>query len=217
MFDPLETGIGLLPGESREEAIAYETTCLEMADGWVEPERYLLPGGMEQLPLHVQAVLVAHIDRTRLNGHDAVRLMKVEARLESAFAASKLASMTEVAHSPAGDAESLVERSPNEIEHAACEIAAALNLTRQMSQRLLDEALTLTGPLSRVWEKFRVGEIDSVRARKFVDVLRHLTSEVINQVLDRCLDNAPELTSGQLGARLTRLALEADPPASLIP
>lgn len=40
---------------------------------------------------------------------------------------------------------------------------------------------------------------------------------MINQVLDRCLDNAPELTSGQLGARLTRLALEADPPASLIP
>lgn len=211
MFDPLESGIGLWPGESREDAIAYETTCLEMADGWTEPERQHLPDGFEELPLHVLAVLAAHVDRACLNGHDAVRLMQAEARLESAFAAGKLASMAEVAHSPSGDADSPVERSPNEIEYAACEIAAGLNLTRQMSQRLLDEALTLTGRLSRVWERFRSGEIDSVRARKFVAALGHLSAGVIDQVLDRCLDKASQLTSGQLGARLNRLALEADP------
>jgi hypothetical protein len=211
MFDPLETGIGLLPGESHEDVIAYETTCLASADGWDEPDRHLLPAGFEQLPIHVLAVLVAHVDRSRLNGHDAVRLMQVEARLESSFAAGKLASMAEVAHSPVGDAESPVERSPNEIEYAACEIAAALTLTRQMSQRLLEEALTLTGPLSRVWARFRAGDIDSVRVRRFIGVLGHLSSEVIDQVLDRCLDIASELTSGQLGARLNRLALEADP------
>lgn len=211
MFDPLESGIELLPGESREDAIAYEITCLEMADGWLEPERHLLPDGFEQLPLHVLGVLVAHIDRSRLNGHDAVRLMRVEARLESAYGAGKLASMAEVAYSPAGDADSPLERSANEIEYAACEISAALTLTRQTSQRLLDEALTLTGPLSRVLERFRAGEIDLVRVRKFVGALGHLSAAVIDQVLDRCLDNASKLTSGQLGARLNRLALEADP------
>ncbi|HEX6222346.1 MAG TPA: hypothetical protein VF115_14745 [Acidimicrobiia bacterium] len=117
MFDRHESGIELLDplgpsGESSaqlEDQLAYEVTCLEMADGWVEPERRVLPDGFEELPLAFLAVLVRSLDRSRLNGYDAVRLMQVEARLESSFAASKLATMAEVAHCPPGSPESPVE------------------------------------------------------------------------------------------------------------
>jgi hypothetical protein len=58
----------------------------------------------------LQAAVADSVDRTRLNGHDAVRLMQAEARLASHFEAGKLATMSEVAHSPGGSPGSPVER-----------------------------------------------------------------------------------------------------------
>lgn len=44
-----------------------------------------------------------------------------------------------------------------------------------------------------------------------MNALSHLPSEVVDRVLDRCLDDASGTTTGQLRARLGRLVLEADP------
>jgi hypothetical protein len=124
MFGQEESGVELLEpwgpsGQSSvttEDQIAYEVTCHEMADGWVEPDRHVLPPGFEDLPLTFLGVLARSVDRGRLNGHDAVRLMQAEARLESSFAASKLATMAAVAHCPPGNPDSPVERSTDEIQ-----------------------------------------------------------------------------------------------------
>ena len=82
MFDHEDSVIGLWPGEMpenlvREEDLFYEIACREMADGWLEEERHLLPADLEDfLPGPYLASILHAIDPARLNGHDAVRLMQ---------------------------------------------------------------------------------------------------------------------------------------------
>ncbi len=86
----------------------------------------MLPGGLEDLsPGPYLSAIVASVDRTRLNGHDAVRLMQAKARLSSHHDAGKLATMADVAYSPAGDRDAPVERNVEEVKYAALEIGSA--------------------------------------------------------------------------------------------
>ena len=219
MFDRHDSGIGLWPGESIEEVeagqsadLSYRLTCLALADGWVEADRDLLPDTLEDIPVGpFLAAVVSSVDRSRLNGHDAVRLMQTEARLASCHEAQKLASMAEVACSPAGHADSAVERSFDEIEYVAVEIAAALTLTRRAAESQLNQAVSLTGRLARVWDSFSQGLIDLAKARVFDQQLGHLPEATVDTILDRTLDAAPGLTTGQLRARISREVMEADP------
>ena len=191
MFGQATSGIELLEsrdpsGQSSlnaEDQLAYEVTCRELADGWVESDRHVLPPGFEDLPLSFLAVLARSVDRARLNGYDAIRLMQAEARLESSFAASKLATMAEVAHCPPGGAESPVERSTDEIPYAADEIAPALTLTRRAAESQLDQALALRGRLSRVWDRFARGGLSLQKVREFIRTLEHHDQSLIDDVL----------------------------------
>lgn len=47
--------------------------------------------------------------------------------------------------------------------------------------------------------------------RVLVSALGHLPDETVDTVLDQILDDAPELTTGQLRARVSRLVMGADP------
>jgi hypothetical protein len=55
------------------------------------------------------------------------------------------------------------------------------------------------------------GEIDLARVGVFDQQLGHLPDEMVDQVLDRVLEQASGLTTGQLRARVARLVLETDP------
>jgi len=220
MFDYQGHGVGLWPGEGTEvetlleaeDRLSYELTCLALADGWPSLDRHLLPDDLEQIPpgLYLAAVVSA-VDPSRLNGHDAVRLMQAEARLASHHEAGKLAAMSEVAFSPPGDADSPVERGFEEIEYAAVEVAAALTLTRRSSEGQLNRAVSLTGRLLRVLRAFSRGEIDLAKVGVFDQQLGHLPDETVDEVLDRVLEQASGLTTGQLRAGVARLVLETDP------
>jgi hypothetical protein len=224
MFDYQEAGVGFWPGESpeemterlaREDQLAYEETCRAMADGSVEEKQHFLPAGFDDIPPGVfLAAIVSTVDPERLNGHDAVRLMKARARLVSHHEAGKLEAMAEVAFSPPGDADSGVERSVDEMEYASVEVAAALRLTRRFSEAELDGAVCLKHRLGRVLSALSRGSIDPVRARIFGRQLGHLPADTVDEVLDGILSEAAELTSGQLGDRLAKLVLEADPDGS---
>lgn len=220
MFDHLESGIGLseeylCSGGSHDDDVAYEATRLALADGWSEPDRHFLPDDLEQIQAGPYlAAVVGSVDRTMLNGYDAVRLMKAEARLAASFEAGELATMVEVALSPPCNPESAVERSPDATEFAAVEIATALTLTRRAAENRLGHALALGGPLARVWNLFAAGHIGFRNVREFVNSLGHLSSTLVDRVLDRCLHDCSDLTTGQLRARLSRLVMEADPDGS---
>ena len=217
MFDHTDSVIGLWPGERPEDLeaesqLAYSVTCLEMADGWVEPDRHLLPDDLEKLlPGPYLAAILHALDPERLNGHDAVRLMTARARLVSHNEAGKLRAMSEVAISPPGDGESPVERTSTEIDYAAPEIAAALTLTRRASENELSRAMSLNGRLRRVLLALTAGTIDAARAKVFDQALGHLPDDTVDSVLDQILDEARDLTTGQLRAALNRIVLSIDP------
>lgn len=221
MFGSPVSGIGLSreylsSGESHDDIVdhevAYHSTCLELADGWDEPERHLLPHDFDSIPVGPYlAAVIGAIDRARLNGHDAVRLMQAEARLSASYEAHKLATMAEVALSPPGDSRSPVERSPEEIEYAACEIAVALRLTRRSAESQMADALAMTGRLRRAWDLFATGDIGLQKMKEFVRQLGHLDPEIVDRALDHTLEAAAELTTGQLRARLSRVVMELDP------
>lgn len=220
MFDSQTAGVGLWPGErpedfDREDHLAWSITCRELADGWVEDDRHLLPDGLEDfLPGPYLAAVVSSVDLARLNGHDAVRVMKARARLSSHHEAAKLEAISEVAFAPPSDVDSVVLRSSEQVGYAAAEVAAALSLTRRSSERQLDFAVCLTRRLSRVWELFSRGELDLGKVRVFDDHLSHLPEDTIDMVLDQILDGAASLTTGQLGWRLGKLVKTADPDGS---
>jgi hypothetical protein len=220
MFDSQDAGIGLWPGErpedfDREDHLAWSITCSELADGWAEDDRHLLPGGLEDLlPGPYLAAVVSSVDPARLNGHDAVRVMKARARLSSHQEAGKYAAMAETAFAFGSDPDARVLRSTEQVEYAALEVAAALTLTRRASEDQLGRAVVLASTLRRVQQAFSHGLLDMSKVRVFDRALGHLPEQTVDQILDRILDEAADLTTGQLRARLAKLVLAFDPDGS---
>lgn len=191
--------VGLFPGESHEALLP-------------DDPQHRLPADLERIPPGpFLAAIVSSVDPEKLNGHDAVRLMEAHHRLVSHFEAQKLAAMVEVVYSPPGNADSPVERDMCEIDYVATEIAAALSITRKASEGVLNLAVTLAHNLPRVRAALSEGRIDLAKARVFDDLLSYLSQEVIDEVLDRVLSDASELTTGQLRRRVSRVVLEVDP------
>ena len=182
------------------------------AEALIEPFRQTLPGDLETIPpgSHLAAILSA-VDRTRLNGHDMVRLMQSHRRLAAHYEAASLADIVEIAHCPPGDAHSLAERSSEEEEFASDEIRAALRLTRRTAENTLGFAMELRLRLPKVWELLDEGRIDVNRAKTIVFGTSPLSDQNAREVADRIIDRAPGLTTGQLAARIRRLCVQADP------
>ena len=221
MFDTERASVGLPAGEADTvsgwcgdglDEFAYLQTVDELNIGWAQPDRHVLPDGLEDMKAGpFLAAIVSSVDPGRLNGHDAVRLMQARARLSSHHEAGKYEAIAEVAFATPGDAGSGVLRSSEQVDYASVEVAAALTLTRRASEGQVDRALSLTGHLRRVLEAFSTGRLDPAKVRLFDQFLGHLPEEPVETVLDRVLEQASELTTGQLRARLAKLVLEADP------
>jgi hypothetical protein len=100
-----------------------------------------------------------------------------------------------------------------EIAHdaASAEIGAALHLTRRAADIDLALAIDLMERLPEVWEALASGKIDLRRARVIVDQTSHLLAEAARQVVDRVLEAATRLTTGQLKALIRKVCVQADP------
>ncbi|MCH7901846.1 MAG: DUF222 domain-containing protein [Acidobacteria bacterium] len=169
-------------------------------------ERQVLPEDLEMIPPGpILAGYIYRIDRSRLNGHDLIKVLRAEGRLASHYQAQQLSTMAELAYCPPGGPQAEVVRDPVEVEFASTEIGAALHLTRQAADGQLGFALQLRERLPQVWEMLHCGDIDVRRAYIIVDGTDHLTEETARQVADAILDAAPRLTTGQLRARIRRL------------
>ena len=101
-------------------------------------------------------------------------------------------------HSPAGAEEA-----------AAAEIRCALQLTRRAADAELELALDLRRRLPQVWGALSTGTIDVRRARVLVDATLHLSVAGARDVVAQVIDEAPRLTTGQLGARVRRAMVDA--------
>ncbi len=96
-------------------------------------------------------------------------------------------------------------------EFAVLEVGAALRLTRVAAQHEVAFAEAVTRRLPRVGELLRDGVIDLRRARALVDGTAHLPVHTARRVVAEVAGRAPELTTGQLRARLRKLCLTIDP------
>ncbi|MCH7900786.1 MAG: hypothetical protein IH818_07720, partial [Acidobacteria bacterium] len=92
----------------------------------VESDRHLIPDDLESIPPGlILAAYLFRIDRSRLNGHDLVRVMKTDARLAAHFQARMFEGMAELAYCPPGGPQAEVVRDSVEVEFASTEIGAA--------------------------------------------------------------------------------------------
>lgn len=95
-------------------------------------------------------------------------------------------------------------------EYAHLEVATALGLTTRAAHTLTATAWTLVHHLPRVLDWLDAGLIDWPRTRVLVRELDHLPAPDAATALD-ALGDVSGLTTGQLGARLRTVLLDADP------
>jgi hypothetical protein len=227
MFENHELSIGELTGLPAEEAdlssgwsgsdeeLALLATVDEWHTGWAEESRHVLPVLASIPPGPFLAAIVDAIDRSKLNGFDLVGVLQARERLVSHFQAGLQADMVEISHAAPGDAASEPERLAEAFEYAADEIRAALTLTRRAAKTRLDYATDLVSRLPQVRELLEQGSIDWAKARGFVDGTAHLSVTAARSVVAELTDRASSLTTGQLRARIRKLAVEADPDESV--
>ncbi|MEJ3749964.1 DUF222 domain-containing protein, partial [Actinomycetes bacterium KLBMP 9797] len=149
-----------------------------------------------------------------LNGYELVEVAKTTQRQVSHYQGELLSTVWESAHCPAGDQSSDPERMESTDQHADDEIRFALTLTRRTAEYLLGDAHAIIERLPAVGAALHTGTIDLPKARVFTLETVGLPDETARQVADQLLPLAPELTTGQLRARLRRLVITIDPDAA---
>jgi len=156
---------------------------------------------------------LAEIDRRKLNGNQLVELMRARARQVAHEQAELLADVAELAHTPPCVADSPPERTEHVDEFVGDEVAAALTLTSRSADSLVKLALDLER-LPQVLAALHGGRIDVPRARILCEETALLDDAEAAAVVDAMLEEAPDLTTAQLGRRVRRLVTEIDPAAA---
>ncbi|MGH3946791.1 MAG: DUF222 domain-containing protein, partial [Pseudonocardiaceae bacterium] len=174
--------------------------------------RQLIPEGLARMaPGPALGVLLGGINMSALTGTDLVEVLRARARQLSHEQAQLLATMVEV-----GLCDPYVE--PDEVarlaqapEYAADEIRAALAWTRNAAYREYHFAETLLARLPAVFAALDNGAICRSKAWLFTELCAELTDEQIQVVCERLLPDAARLTTGELAARIKKLAIALDP------
>lgn len=167
-----------------------------------------IPAGLDEIePGPMLAALLAQIDVDRVDGFDRVVVLRAHARMVAHYQAhvyADIASVTDFL----GDA---MRNAHEGTRAAAAEIRLALRLTRRATETEVAMALDLKQRLPNVWEMLVAGDIDGRRARCIAHTTSHLAEGPARQVADAILPAAPELTTGQIAARVRRMCFEVNP------
>ena len=172
-----------------------------------------IPPGLDTMePGPVLAGWLAAIDVTRLSGYDRVLVLRAHGRMAAHYQAQAYRDMAAVtaAVSEGGDGVPVDAAA----EGAAAEIRAALRLTRRAADMEIELALDLERRVPGVRDMLERGDIDLRRARVLVEGTRHLPTATARRVTQLASQDASDLTTGQLRARLRRMCIEADPDAA---
>jgi hypothetical protein len=172
--------------------------------GFLDAVEYVRPGpGLSHT--------LAGIDRTELNGHDLVTVIRARARQIAMLQAEQLADMAELAYCPPAPACSPPIRQAEPDEFAPDELRAALTLTRLTAENTMALALGLVDRLPEVWRALQQGLIDLPKAKVLLEGTDHLDTTIAAAAVARLLPEAPSLTTGELRARLRKLCIDTDP------
>lgn len=172
-----------------------------------DAEQHVIPLGLDAMePGPFLATILSTIDPQRLSGRDRVVVLRAHHRLAAHHAArvyEAMAAVSDATHEREDD---------HQLAHesAAAEIGSALRLTRRAADHELNLALTLRRRLPAVHRLLSEGLIDGRRARVIADSTSHLSVGAARRVVATIVDDAPSLTTGQIGARLRRACLDHD-------
>jgi len=167
-----------------------------------------IPKGLDEMkPGPFLALFLSSIDVNKVSGHDRVVVMRARQRMASHYQAGVYRDMAAVSDYMEGIDDDVELAN----EAAAAEIRVALNLTRRSADHELSAALALKERLPVLWYRFHRGDLDLRRTKTILYGTEHLPTAVAQAVVEKILPEAPELTTGQIGARLRRLCVEMDP------
>jgi hypothetical protein len=163
---------------------------------------------LDQLPPGpALAQLLATIDLEAISGDDRVAVLRAHQRMASHYAARVYGDIAAIS-----DAISDLDDDPALAhEAAAAEIRAALRLTRRAADIELGLALDLRRRLPAVYRLLHSGQLDVRRARAIADATSHLTVAAAQSVVEEIIGEAPNLTTGQLTAKIRRVSIDHDP------
>lgn len=168
-----------------------------------------LPSNLESLPADFRlAEILCAYESDDLSDADRVRYLKASERMVAAFQARTLQAINSV-HDSYRALE--LEDAKHTYDGATFELRGALRWTRRAAESELDFATDLLVRLPSVLALLHAGKIDRRRAKVIVDRTVHLSVAHARLVADEIQDEASRLTTGQLAARIRRVALEVDP------
>ena len=175
-----------------------------------------IPTGLEEMePGILLAAMLTKIDVHGLSGHDRVIVLRAHQRMASHHNAKLYEAMGAITDTYVAEAEVAESESPGEYaavcEDAAAEIRVALRWTRRAADSELSFALDLRRRLPLVFERLGSGAIDVRRAKTFDHHTCDLPVATARAMVEGLIDEAPELTPGELAAKLRRLRVEVDP------
>ena len=150
---------------------------------------------------------LASVEVRSLSGYDRVIVLRAHRRMASYYEAQlyeDMASITEYLERVDGDLELAWGA-------AAAEIRCALNLTRRTADSELEDAHALKHRVPAVLAALASGRLDVHRAKTLVRGTEHLPAETARAVIGQIIEDATELTTGQIAARLRRLCIDVDP------
>jgi Domain of unknown function (DUF222) len=167
-----------------------------------------IPAGLaEMAPGPFLAAILSTIDVTTLSGYDRVVVLQARQRMASHSEAATYEATSAIAdHYFELDGDFV-----SADEAAELEIRAALRLTRRSANIRLTLAHDLHHRLPAVGRALAAGDIDVPRSRVLCHETGHLDDDTARRVVDLVIDEAPRLTTGQLGAHLRQVCVEADP------
>jgi Domain of unknown function (DUF222) len=180
--------------------------------------RRRLPEDLEAMPAGLElAAALASVDRRALSGKDRVRLLRARHRLAAHVQGELYADMYAISrHEPPQEPDATPPgEEPEEYPWAATEIAFALRWTHTAASVRLDQARRLAEDLPAVQQALAAGDIDVPKALVLLDTVCVLERETARRIVDKLIDQAPKLTTGQLRAKLRRLVIAADPQAAV--
>ena len=179
-----------------------------MFDSRVRSHSGVIPAGLDEMePGPALAAFLSAIDLDGLSGYHRVIVLRAQQRMASHFNAQVYEAMASISDhmSELDDDPELAD------EAAAAEIRVALCLTRRAADTELALAVDLKQRLPAVCEALGSGDIDLRRAKTIAHGTAHLSEGAARAVVDRIIDDAVRLTTGQLKARVAKLCIEADP------
>jgi len=150
------------------------------------------------------------IDVSTLSGHDQIVVLRAHQKMASYYQAATYQDMAAV-NTTMLNHDGYPHPDVEASEMAAAEVRVALNLTRHAADVEMQFALELHRRLPRLFDMLAAGVLDARRAKVIVRGTMHLSDATAWSVVDTIAEVAPQLTTGELRARLKALCIETDP------